>query len=155
MSQPELIIIQSYTFRNMFLRLDGSDVDDVYGSIGASLTGRNLAGSWETFKLHFNGDHTYSLESNAFPGIFVRLDGRNVTSAQAHGGGVVNCCRGAEEWEKFYMDRHDDGAVSFRSAAFSNVYLRMDGRAGHLQDGQVNAQFTVDQYEKFLVWRRM
>ena len=41
------------------------------------------------------------IESVQWPGVFLRLDGRNVTKPDGNGGGVVNAQNGAGSYEVF------------------------------------------------------
>ena len=95
------------------------------------------------------------IRSAAFPGVFLRLDGRGITRASDQGAGIVNCQFGAGPYETFQRIDNPDGSVSFMSNEFPNVFLRLDGSAVTRQadkgSGVVNAQFTAGPYEKFRI----
>ena len=97
-----------------------------------------------------------SIASDAFPGVFLRLDGRLVTSFLPNGGGVVNGQFGTFAWEKFCVRQNANGTVSFESVAFPRVFLHLDGRGitGFLSAGGgiVNAQLGAFAWEQF--WPR-
>ena len=46
---------------------------------------------------------TYTFESVHFPGVYLRMDGNEVTEFVGPGGGVVNCQFGADAWEEFKL----------------------------------------------------
>ncbi|PLN78468.1 hypothetical protein BDW42DRAFT_187416 [Aspergillus taichungensis] len=97
-----------------------------------------------------------SIESKQFPGSFLRLDGRGVNEFANSGAGVVNAQTRIGEWETFIIVNHpEDNTVSLLSAAFPNVYLRLDGhdvKSGQKYPrgaGVVNCQLGSHTYEKF------
>lgn len=96
-----------------------------------------------------------SIGSQHFSNVFVRMDGTGVTEPTGPGGGVVNCQYTAGPWETFALERNDDGTFSFRSMAFPNVFLRMDGTGVVSPTGPgggvVNCQYTAGPWEKFKI----
>jgi hypothetical protein len=99
------------------------------------------------------GDTPVTIRSGAFPNVYLRMDGRGVTSQTVAGGGTVNCQFSANggsagPWEKYKVRKQADGTFSFESAAFPNVYLRMDSRGVTSQTaaggGLVNCQFNAN-----------
>ncbi|KIL55038.1 hypothetical protein M378DRAFT_173893 [Amanita muscaria Koide BX008] len=98
-----------------------------------------------------------ALHSKAFPDKYLHMDGQGVTAPLDAGGGTVNTQTSIGSYETFFLERYDDGTVSFRSTVFNNVYLRLDGRT--VQQGQeltdgggvVNCQFGSSIYEKFKI----
>jgi hypothetical protein len=70
-----------------------------------------------------------SIESQKFPGSFLRMDGSGVTSWSVEGGGTVNAQNYNGAWERFKIV-NDPNADTFSicSSQFQNVYLRLDGR---------------------------
>jgi len=104
-----------------------------------------------------NQDGTVNIESVAFPGVFLRMDGRGVTSWTWGGAGSVNCQFGAGPWETFLLKPLDQlsegppalGFFNIESVAFPNVYLRIDGIPGAFNSpGTVNCQFTPGAWEQ-------
>jgi hypothetical protein len=96
--------IRSVNFSNAFLRLDGSGVTASQGAgVGtvncqyySSGTYPNSQSDWEVFQL-LNLlvstpaiEDIQSLKSTAFPQMFLRIDGSNVTQFQGAGSGTVN-----------------------------------------------------------------
>ena len=62
---------------------------------------------------------------------------------------------GVGAWERFHKRPQPDGSVAFESAAFPNVYLRMDGQGVDVFGtaagaGTVNCQFGVGPWERFI-----
>ena len=90
-----------------------------------------------------------SLQSDAFPGKCLRMDGRGAFNTD--GGGLVNCQNVVGAWERFHLERQTDGTTAIASAAFPGKYLRMDGRGAFNTDGGglVNCQNVVGAWEKF------
>ena len=57
--------------------------------------------AYEKFKINTDSNEISTIESNFFPGVFLRLDGTGVTKPLPNGGGVVNAQFGAFAFEKF------------------------------------------------------
>ena len=146
------LLIQSVAFKDVFLCMDG------YGIVAASGPGAgkvNCQKSLEPtggFKAHQLKDGTFTFESLKYPGVFLRMDGSRVRSFAGAGAGIVNCQFGAADWERFKLNDLEDGSYTIESAAFPNVYLRMDGNnpSGKEDDfGTVNCQYGAGSCEKF------
>ncbi|WP_157084734.1 hypothetical protein [Sphingomonas pituitosa] len=94
-----------------------------------------------------------NIKSRRFPNVFLRLDGSGVNTTSPNGAGVVNGQYNAGPYEKFILSDNRDGTVSFESAQFKNVFLRMDGRGvvgfSGSGGGVVNCQYTAMEYERF------
>jgi hypothetical protein len=99
------VAIRSVNFPNAFLRLDGSGVTASQGTgVGtvncqyySSGTYPDSQSDYEVFELlnllastPFEEDDIQSLKSTAFPQVFLRIDGSNVTQFQGGGSGTVN-----------------------------------------------------------------
>lgn len=70
-----------------------------------------------------------SIESQQFPGSYLRIDGRGVSEFSGPGGGTVNCQNYVGTYETLIIVNHpEDNTFSILSSVFPNVYLRMDGR---------------------------
>ena len=144
-----------------FLRMDGSGVTSFKGNGGGTVNSQNPAGPWELFNIVVLPDQTVSIASVAFPNVFLRMDGRGVTSFSANGGGTVNCQYTAGSWERFNIGKQPDGTYNIGSAAFPNVFLRMEEKYGVGSDiaprssaggfGKVNCQYTAGRWESFLL----
>ncbi|MFB7125408.1 hypothetical protein [Kitasatospora sp. NPDC056273] len=100
------VTIQSTFFPNVFLRMDGNGVPVTMAG-GGTVNCQYGIGPWEKFNARAQVDGSFSFESAAFPGIFLRMvTGSGVTSATGPGG-TVNCqvkANGGEN-EKFYLDK--------------------------------------------------
>ncbi|MBM9506148.1 fascin domain-containing protein [Actinacidiphila acididurans] len=98
------------------------------------------------------GNTPVTIRSTFFQNIYLRMDGTGVTVATDNGGGTVNCEYGTGPWTTYKVHPQTDGSYTFESAAFPNVFLRMDGNgvpttmAG---GGTVNCQYGVGPWEKF------
>ena len=96
---------------------------------------------------------TYTFESVHFPGVYLRMDGNEVTEFVGPGGGVVNCQFGADAWEEFKLYHVDGCNYCIESVQFPGVYLRMDGSGltTHIGPGGgvVNCQFGAGPWEIF------
>lgn len=151
------ITIRSTSFSNVYLRLDGSGLTSFAGSGGGKVNCQfGTPAAYEKYKVRTHADGSYSFESAAFPNVHLRLDSKGMTSAAGSGGGTVNCQFGAPgPYEKYKVRAQADGSLSFESAAFPNVYLRLDGSgvtAGtDSGGGTVNCQVGVGSTEKFVL----
>ncbi|KAE8154179.1 hypothetical protein BDV25DRAFT_136105 [Aspergillus avenaceus] len=97
-----------------------------------------------------------SIESQKFPGSFLRMDGKDVKEYTGSGSGVVNVQNHVASYETFIIVNHpEEKNISIMSAQFPNVFLRLDGT--HVQSGEeyasgagtVNCQWGSHSYEKF------
>ncbi|MFL6115778.1 MAG: papain-like cysteine protease family protein [Catenulispora sp.] len=147
------VTIGSTAFSNVFVRLNGTGVASASDNGGGVVNAQFTADSNSRFKVHANADGSYSFESTAFPNVYLRLDGRGVTTTTSAGGGTVNAQYGAGPYESYKLHTNSDGSYSFESAAFPNVYLRLDGTGvtstTSTGGGRANAQFTAGASEKF------
>ena len=114
------------------------------------------AATYEKFILRAQDPDQFSIGSLLFPNVFLRLDGRQVTSYQGSGSGVVNSQFGrAMSYEKFVLRQDGHGQYTIQSAPFPNAFLRMDGSKvtsyNGAGSGVVNAQFGARSYEKFKI----
>lgn len=142
--------IKSTEFSKVYLRMDAQGVNSPGPGGGVVNCQYSLMGDYEKFHLRGQSDGTFAFESVAFPGRYLRMDGRNVPSS---GGGTVNCQYGVSDWEKFYIVPQGNGTVAVVSKAFPQIFLRMDGKgvtSGQPNGGGVvNCQTAVGPYEKF------
>lgn len=94
------------------------------------------------------GDTPITIQSTAFPNVYLRMDGNGVTSSTDYGGGKVNCQFNAGAYEKYKARAQTDGSYSFESAAFPKVYLRLNGTGvtsnTSTGGGTVNCQFNAN-----------
>lgn len=146
------ITIRSTAFANVYLRMDASGVTAFAGSGAGTVNCQFSAGSpgpYERFRLRRQTDGTYSIQSEAFPNAYLRLDGTGVTSQTVNGGGTVNCQFNSNggQYERYKLNANADGSFSLESAAFPNVFLRMkaDGVTSPTDagGGTVNAQLNA------------
>ena len=145
--------IASVAFPGVYLRLDGTDVTQPSDYGGGTVNCQFGAHPWEKFRLEEQEDGTFAIASVAFPGVYLRLDGTDVTQPSDYGGGTVNCQFGAHPWEKFRLEEQEDGTFAIASVAFPGVYLRLDGtdvtKPSDYGGGTVNCQFGAHPWEKF------
>ena len=148
------ITFESTAFANVFVRVDGGGVTAFPGTGGGYVNCQYTAGDFEKVRLRTQADGSFSIESVAFPNVFMRMDGTGVTSQTTNGGGAVNCQFNPGPYEKFKLRVQSDGSYSVESVAFPNVFLRMgsgmtafNGNGG----GSVNCQFNASGgiHEKF------
>ncbi|MCR1771051.1 Non-hemolytic phospholipase C [Burkholderia glumae] len=97
------VTIESMQFPGVFLRLDGNGVTQPAGSGAGIVNCQFGAGPWEQFYFHQQSDGTVTIESAAFPGVFLRLDGSGVTQPIDAGAGTVNCQFGAGPYEHYRL----------------------------------------------------
>ena len=92
----------------------------------------------------------YTIQSVAFPGVYLRMDGSGLTGYTDSGGGVVNCQFGVTSYEKFRIVYNADkyaGMFSIGSQAFPFVSLRVDG-----EKSVINCQFGMYSCEVFTIF---
>jgi hypothetical protein len=160
---PDLAMIGSDHWRGVpgvYLRMDGRRVvpsQDGGGTVNCQAYGHR--GPWEEFLTLDQGDGTVAIASNAFGGVYLRIDGREVVPSQ-DGGGTVNCQGYIGPWEKFRILPQPDGTVAIGSVAFPGVFLRMDARGWEFCGdgctdgfGTVNCQGYIGPWEKFFINR--
>jgi hypothetical protein len=142
------ITIRSTFFPNVYLRMDGTGVPTT-GASGGTVNCQYTAGPYEKFKLRPQADGSYSVESVAFPNVYLRMDGTGVPTTGA-GGGTVNCHFNANGGsnEKFKLRAQANGSFSFESTAIANIYLRMvaSGLTARVEQGggTVNCQVNAN-----------
>ncbi len=151
---PKSIHFQSVAFPNVVMRMDGQGAVNYSESGGGKVNCQWGVHSWEVFYLvPQESDDIFAIGSVHFPGVYLRMDGRNVTQFISSGGGTVNCQCDVGPWEKFCLAPQTDGTVAIESVQFPGVFLRLDG-TGVTQTvdsgrGEVNCQFGVGPWEKF------
>ena len=151
----QMCTVKSNNFFNAFLRLDGSSfTSNIAGS--GKVNCQYGSGPFENIIFNKLSDGTYTLESANFPGLYMRMDGSNINSALANGGGSINLQSAVGEYEKFHVTKASDGSYSIASVRFPNVHLRMDARGvtstTNNGGGVVNCQFGfIGIYENFTI----
>lgn len=146
------LLIMSAAFKEVFLHMDGKGITTSNGSGAGTVNCQKSLLPAGMFKAHKEENGTFTLESVAYPGVFLRMDGNNVHSFAGAGAGRVNCQYGAAEWEHFKLNEQKDGSFTIESAAFPNVFLRMDGNNPNNKEndfGTVNCQYGAGDYEHF------
>src|SRR5579859_2726650 len=83
--------------------MDGSGVTSFKANGGGKVNCQYTAGPYETFRLVPQSDGSVSIASVTFPNVFLRMDGRGVTSFSGNGGGTVNCQYGTGSWQSFFL----------------------------------------------------
>jgi hypothetical protein len=116
------VAIGSYAFPGCYLRLDGSGVTQPVDTGGGVVNCEFHVGPFEKYRMHGQPDGSIALESVAFPGCYLRLDGSGVTQPVGAGGGVVNCQFGVGPFEKFFIHSL---YTRIYSIAFPGISLRM------------------------------
>ncbi|KAF8464259.1 hypothetical protein BDZ91DRAFT_697873 [Kalaharituber pfeilii] len=100
-----------------------------------------------------------AIESVAFRGHYIGLNGTGLNSYQPGGGGAVGVHTCIQWREIFELERHGNGLYSFRSIAFDNVYIRADphhiapGDRPDCGGGEVRCQYGCGEFEKYRLHR--
>ena len=148
--------IESVQFPGIYLKMDGSNVTEFSSPGGGTVNCQSAVGPWEKFELNCinTTSCSYSIESVAFPGVYLRMDGNGVTApGSPGGGGTVNCQFGDHSFENFQLEYNGaDGSFSIQSVQFPGVYLRMDGSGiivPGAYGGTVNCQYGNGPYQMF------
>jgi hypothetical protein len=95
--------IESVQFPNVFLRLDGTGLTAPSDIGGGTANCQYGSFAQERFYIAKLSDGTYTINSKAYPNIYLRMDGSTVTGPLDNGGGVVNCQYNASAQERFYI----------------------------------------------------
>jgi hypothetical protein len=101
-----------------------------------------------------------AIRSVASPDHYVGLDANGVTQFTPSGGGQVKTPTYVATYETFFLQRNDDGTVSFKSTVFNDVYIRLDGSNVPKDTkippggGVVNGQYTAHSWEKFRIHKK-
>ncbi|GAB2664978.1 papain-like cysteine protease family protein [Nocardia goodfellowii] len=103
---------ESVAFPKVYLRMDGTGVSAQTVSGGGTVNAQYNAtapGPWEKFHPSPQADGSFSLESIAFPKVYLRLNGTGLTALTDGGGGTVNAQFGADggTHEKFVLAMDD------------------------------------------------
>lgn len=153
-----VVTFESAAFPGVFLRMDGRATTKNRSSGSGTVNCQCRVGGWEKFRLEGNwrtGD--VAIASTTFPNVYLRVNGQEVTHYMNSGGGTVNCQLGASGWERFRIRPAAEilarkTLVVIGSAAFPNVYLRMNGQGvadSGTDGGTVNLQNGVRGWEQF------
>lgn len=176
--------ITSYTANRLFYMNDtvggqsGSPVYTWYGGYWTVLAVHSYGGCPNSaprftiemisrFLQRMNGLTKTVLRSVAFPDVFLRCDGKDVTKFEGPGSGTVNCQYSpAKSLEHFYiypvevtpsLALESTRKVVIESAQFKNVFIRMNSKGMSKFDGpgggEVNCQFTAHGWEVFFLKR--
>lgn len=103
---------ESVAFPKVYLRMDATGVTTQTSTGGGKVNCQYTTGTpsaYERFHASPQQDGSFSLESMAFPKVYLRLNGTGVTAMTANGGGTVNSQFGADGGihEKFYLTMDD------------------------------------------------
>lgn len=82
--------IESFGFPGVFVRMDGTGVTSQTTNGGGAVNCQANPGNYGKFKFRLQADGSYSVESVAFPNVFLRV-GSGMTAFNGNGGGSVNC----------------------------------------------------------------
>lgn len=137
------VTIGSTVSPNVFLRLDGSNVRRPAGSGAGVVNCQFTAGPYEKFRLRPQPNGTVAIESAAFPGVFLRMDGSGITQPADSGAGVVNAQFGAGPYEQFVLEDLrsilSTPAVRVTNNTGADVYfLEGTPNAWHAENGGVH-----------------
>ena len=83
--------IQSASFSDVFIRLDGRGMSHFDGNGGGLVNCQYTASTFERFYLQRESNGSFSFRSVQFLHCYIRLDGEKVNSWSGSGGGTVNC----------------------------------------------------------------
>ncbi|GAB3843688.1 hypothetical protein GCM10028822_00120 [Hymenobacter terrigena] len=153
-NNPSIVCsIESVKFPNAFLRLDGTTVKKFATTGSGTANAQFGSRAWEKFRITRQPDGNFTIESVAFPNVFLRLDGTDVNKFEGAGAGTVNGQFGARAWEQFRIVQQSDNTFTIESVYFPDVFLRLDGRNITQFDGagagDANCQFGAFSWESF------
>ncbi|MDN5286226.1 MAG: hypothetical protein JWR38_2500 [Mucilaginibacter sp.] len=119
--------IRSDAFNNVFLRLSGLNLTQPATYGGGTVNSQYIAGPYEQFYITLQSNGTYTIESCAFPNIFLRMNVSTLGLNQI--GGTVNAqYSAAGQYEQFSFQKNADGTYYiFGSSGSRLANLRLDG----------------------------
>ena len=89
----------------------------------------------------------YTIQSVAYPGVYLRMDGSRVTTFDGPGGGTVNLQYGVSDEEKFkILYNGEKGMFCFESLKYPFVFLRTD-----VSQNVVNCQYGAFKWEMYTI----
>jgi len=71
------------------------------------------------------------IQSVAFKDVFLRMDGKGISTTCGAGAGKVNCQRSMAPTGAFKVQKQTDGTFTIESSKYPGVFLRMDGNGIH------------------------
>lgn len=94
------VTIASVSFPGVYLRMDAHGAPPFASdSGGGTVNCQYGVGDWAKFRLEEQADGTFLIGSAAFPGAYLRIDGRGVNEAEPHGG-IVSRTYTPGGWER-------------------------------------------------------
>jgi hypothetical protein len=140
--------IASVQFPGVYVQMDGNGVIHTDSGSGNLAVGHG-AGPLDQFRISApptdGSPYVTSFESVAYPGVFMRMDGKGVSSFDERGGGKVNKQLGQFPYEMFIIRLRSDGTMAIESKAFPGVYLRLSMGGAPGETGVViNCQFGTE-----------
>lgn len=143
--------IASVKFPGVYLQMDGEGVTHTRPGQGILTLGHG-GGPLDQFKIApppASGDYVTTIQSAAYPDIYMRMDGTGVSRTKLNGG-IVNKNKGVGAYEMFIIRPQPDGVtVAIESQAFPGIYLRLVKGSGPGPSAVVNCSFGVGENEKF------
>jgi len=102
--QPDgTVAIESEQFPDVFLRMDGTGLSREKPMDSGVVNCQYGPGALTYFRIVAHLEGSLAIESVAFPGVFLGMDGTGVTQFLPNGGGRVYCRFGADRQEAFRM----------------------------------------------------
>ncbi|MDP9865780.1 MULTISPECIES: papain-like cysteine protease family protein [Streptosporangium] len=151
------IALESVAFPNVYLRMDGSAVTAYTSSGGGTVNCQyGGAGPYEKFRVVNRDYDLVSLQSVAFPNVYLRMDGYLVNVYSSAGSGTVNCqYTGDGPNEMFVLDAVDEQRLDFAmqyqeqtywcwSATAVSVAAFFNPATTWTQCSMVNAEFGLN-----------
>jgi len=93
------------------------------------------------------------IQSVAFKGVFLRMDGKGIRTTSGSGAGKVNCQKSLTTTCVFKLHQEKDGTFTIESVEYPGVFLRLDGSSvksfSGSGAGSVNCQFGAAEWEHF------
>ena len=101
---PGVYAFESAQFKNVFLRLDGQNINkNTSEKNGGGVVNCQWGiGPWEKFRIEDHGDFMV-IRSDAFPDACLRMDGTGVKAFMPAGGGIVNAQYNYGLYERFTL----------------------------------------------------
>jgi phospholipase C len=147
---PIVRTIASVQFPGVYLQMDGEGVTHTRPGQGILTIGHG-GGPLDQFKIApppASGPYITTIQSAAYPDIYMRMDGTGLSPSKLNGG-IVNKNKGVGAYEMFIIRKQPDDTVAIESQAFPGIFLRLVKALHPGPTAVVNCSFGVGENEKF------
>jgi len=150
--------IESRAFKGHYLTMDSRYYHGGNAQGGGTVNVMNRIGTHQVFKITKLPDGYYSIASTFFKNRFLRMDGGQINSSSTAPGGVVNLQTSVASYEKFKIEKLDDGSYSIESVQFPGRFLTLNpnprAKDPNHAGGKVQVQNRAGGHERFYLLKK-